>query len=53
MWLLHDLWLHKYTSPKWKKIERFTRKLVIGGRFGVAAYNVGIANGIKGGRNGK
>lgn len=43
-WLLHDLWLHKHTSPRWKKVERFARKLIIGGRAGVAAYNLGIAN---------
>jgi len=54
MWLLNDLWLHKYTSSRWKKIERVARKIIIGGRAGVAAYNLGIANAVQGGKaNGK
>ena len=54
LWLLNDLWLHKRTSPQWQRFANLGRKLVIGGRFGVAAYNIGIANGIKGGKaNGK
>jgi len=53
MWLLNDLWLHKRTSPQWQRFANLGRKLVIGGRFGVAAYNLGIGQGIKGGRNGK
>jgi len=43
MWLLHDLWLHKHTPPKWRRFERFARKLVIGGRAGVSLYNLGVA----------
>lgn len=53
LWLLNNLWLHKRTSPQWQRFANFGRKLVIGGRFGVAAYNLGIGQGIKGGRNGK
>lgn len=50
MWILHDLWFGKHTSDRWRRIESVFRKVVIGGRAGVAAYNGGVAQGIAGSR---
>lgn len=47
LWLTHDLFLRKYTPQKWRKFEQFNRKFFIGARFGTAAYNLGIGQGIK------
>lgn len=47
LWLMHDLFLRKYTPQKWRKFEQFNRKFFIGARFGAAAYNFGIGQGMK------
>lgn len=39
-WLINDLWLGKHTSPRIRRFGQIGRKIVIGSRFGVAAWNV-------------
>lgn len=39
-WLANDLWLGKHSTPRWRRASRIMRRVVIGARFGAAAWNV-------------